>query len=124
MPLDLDAIKTRLDAATPGPWAQHPEVPRSIVSAGKPDFSLLALDAPPEDGPYAVVDSEGDADLIAHAPTDIAALVAEIERLRATMTQIAEEFRGDLWVNDDDFRGHEYYERILDALADGEVSGG
>jgi hypothetical protein len=49
--LDLDPIKARLAAATPGPW----------------------------------VYSCNDAYLIANAPTDLAALVAEVERLRAAI---------------------------------------
>lgn len=54
-PLDLDAIEARLAAATPGPWKIH-------------------LSDEDEDA--------GNAALIAHAPADLARLVAEVRRLR------------------------------------------
>lgn len=77
--LDLEPIENRLDAATPGPWLVHPTYPRCLVSAAEPTMSLLALDV----DNYAIVEDEHDASLIAHAPGDLAALVAEVKRLRA-----------------------------------------
>jgi hypothetical protein len=65
---DLEAIKERLAAATPGPWTQwatHYVCDKREKIAGP----MLARDA----------------DLIAHAPEDLAALVEEVERLRADL---------------------------------------
>jgi hypothetical protein len=68
--LDLDVIKARLAAATPAPWWV--------------DESRRGVEAQAYGYPIEIVARTGRADavLIAHAPGDIAALVAEIERLR------------------------------------------
>ena len=61
----LEDIKKRLEAATPGPWE---------ISC---DTLVMA-----EDIYITEIDSHGDdAELIANAPTDIAWLIAEVERL-------------------------------------------
>lgn len=84
----LSEIRARLKAATPGPWAEHDEVPRVPVSLSvDPNMSLLGLDL---DG-YARMDSQEDAEFIIHAPTDIADLLAEVERLRAHGVEVAGE---------------------------------
>lgn len=121
-PLDLDAIKARLDAASPGPWRWYGntrytmylvrwgdcgwEIVMSQTRKGMHDAALqfntdgrlvradtlavyeVCRDATSADDPrvyrHDIVDiRHPDADLIAHAPTDIAALIAEVERLRA-----------------------------------------
>jgi hypothetical protein len=80
-PDQLSAIRERLDAATPGPWEAGTasccpdlgwvEGPKGAVC---PQFTATkvthSLDA-------------NDAELIAHAPTDLRALLAEVEALRA-----------------------------------------
>lgn len=75
--IDLNAIKARLAAATLGPWRKQLcacglgcEDSASVKAGG----ALVVLCAP-----------DADADLVANAPTDIAALIAEIERLRAVL---------------------------------------
>lgn len=68
----LTQIRARLDAATPGPWVVTPprEGKRSSgVRRGRLEIA------------WSVYATE-DADLIAHAPADIAWLLAEVERLR------------------------------------------
>lgn len=67
---DLETIKARLAAATPGPWYV--------------DESLRGVEAQTHGYPVEIVAWTGRADavLIAHAPGDIAALVAEVARLR------------------------------------------
>lgn len=70
-PLDLEPIKARLAAAAPGPWYVTSE-----DGIGDERGAAIAV------GPYGVGIDEPDAALIAHAPTDIAALIAEVERLR------------------------------------------
>jgi hypothetical protein len=75
----LSAIRERLDAATPGPW-------EAGTAACCPDMGWV-------DGPKGAVCPQftatkvthsldaNDADLIAHAPTDLRALLDEVERL-------------------------------------------
>ena len=84
--IDIEAIKARLAAATPGPWRHGPETDAKVGNVV--DFG------PPPTAPFAVLycadtrDARAqrlhDADLIAHAPTDIAALLAEVRRLTPT----------------------------------------
>lgn len=98
---DLDAIRARLDRATPGPWTVaetegwigiHPVCPphgtddAAEISGGLDDLT------------------PADADLIAHAPTDLAALVAEIERLRAVAEAAAQVVGAyaNPWASEDD----------------------
>jgi hypothetical protein len=75
--IDIDAIRARLVAATPGPWYV--------------DESLRGVEAQTHGYPVEIVGWTGlaDAMLIAHAPGDIAALVAEVERLRAWAEEAA-----------------------------------
>lgn len=74
--IDIEAIKTRANAATQGPWTQ-----REIQ-----DYSEIAIAGHSAiEQPLALVGSNGDADFIAHAPEDVAALLAEVERLTAEL---------------------------------------
>lgn len=75
MPDRLQDIRARLDAATPGPWAD--------------DYKSWCVWAPNHDLKeredrclVAEVGCGPDTDLIAHAPSDIAWLLDEVERLR------------------------------------------
>ncbi len=88
--LDTDAIRARLAAATPGPWKSTP-----IRSANR-GYSIMAPN-PTSDNPGDIVivaesipspDMITVADFIAAAPTDIAALLAEVGRLRDVMRKI------------------------------------
>lgn len=81
--LDLDGIKARVEAATPAPWqrANH------VVDMG-----------PPSDSPFAVCHSDADpspspqnAEFIAHAREDVPALIAEVERYRDTLEDLAKD---------------------------------
>lgn len=73
--VDLDAIEQRLDRATPGPWEAgethhyHEGTYHERYTEVEPNIAAGLTPA--------------DADLIAHAPTDLAALVAEVRALRA-----------------------------------------
>lgn len=87
MSIDLDAIEARIAAATPGPWtATYEDADRwtSITGEGYSIDGDLWVVCPE------VATCEGelgpDADLIAHAPEDLAALVAEV---RATTADLA-----------------------------------
>ena len=81
--LDLDAIKARLAAATPGPWEEEREgggYPTGVVYG--PDCTVTSCDSEP-----GTIHQCTNAIFIANAPSDIAALVAEVERLNeSTMT--------------------------------------
>lgn len=82
-PLDLDAIRARAEAATEGPWAVAPE---DFGPHTEGDFPVVDRRADyighsPDDGVRAGFDLP-DAEFIAHARTDVPALVEEVERLR------------------------------------------
>lgn len=78
-PLDLEPIKARLAAATPGPW-------ESDIYPGSENWVYVGGVRGPGPSLELGADSSGDAEFITNAPTDIAALVAEVERLRAPAT--------------------------------------
>ena len=112
--LDLEPIKERLAAATPGPlgFATAPaedssESPAEYIAnalTGNGELYVVwdtSTEGDPEgyvltavtgDGPHA----SANAKLYAHAPSDLAALIAEVERLRATV--IVEQNRRQPWV--------------------------
>jgi hypothetical protein len=88
MALDLEPIKARLSAATPGPWKRYYA---GIDLDGEEMWYVghnggtVTIDGVAGDIPYTP-----DAEFIAHAPSDIAALVAEVERLRKVAEAAAE----------------------------------
>ena len=83
--MDLQAIEARLEAATQGPWSFHilPQpvgiTAATIHSEHGPRETCWTVDLPPEIGGMG---TDKDAEFIAHAPSDLAALLAEVERLR------------------------------------------
>lgn len=91
---ELDAIRERLSAATPGPWeamcadSGHSkfELDCSVITESMGDV-ICQMDSlwrvTDNEAPEAKTDGRHDAWFIAHAPTDVAALLAEVERLRA-----------------------------------------
>lgn len=79
----LDAIRERVDASTAGPWQWWGEA--ELVSLSVPD-STSEDDYPRITNEDGQIDSSDDADLIEHAPDDLADLLAEVERLRARLT--------------------------------------
>ncbi|ATW60863.1 hypothetical protein SEA_BENTHERDUNTHAT_93 [Gordonia phage BENtherdunthat] len=98
--LDLDAIEARARAATPGPWEFHDEdihrnpwVTRKIVRDNEPYHELNVLKVrmarhardeccwPP---------TSTDAEFIAHARTDVPALVSRVRELEAIIRRVAE----------------------------------
>jgi hypothetical protein len=84
--LDLDPIKDRLSAATPGTWhpVEFPAAKYVGVTAEHWDGCDMGYhvcsteDCDPED-------AVPNATFIAHAKADVEALVAEVERLRAAV---------------------------------------
>lgn len=102
-PLDLDAIKARMEAASPGPW-HHGE--RCVWEV----YDVVVSDG--DDGTGGAI-HPGDAEFIAHAREDIPALIAEVERLRGNIVAA----RGSLleaegWVDS----GYEAGQLISEAL--------
>lgn len=88
---ELAAIKVRAEAATPGPWDVEPDdggadwhgfaTKASIRTAGWSDgagWCKYGFDA-------------ADATFIAHARTDVPALLAEVERLRGAANWLLEQ---------------------------------
>jgi hypothetical protein len=73
---ELQAIKARLAAAMPGPWTIKRG--RYVVS----DRLLYDVDT-------SCVYGEDNLVFIAHAPTDIAALLDEVEKLRAKLKRLS-----------------------------------
>ena len=95
MRFDLDAIKARAEAATPGPWRQEPDTFAGRVwvqrCAGGRWFNSKQADCEPlfaVRGGDAYKQREADAGFIAHARTDVPELVAEVERLREELAGV------------------------------------
>ena len=94
---ELQAIKARCDAATPGPWNAVPRATEGYVDG----FLGAEIEGPPDAqrGQFARME---DAEFIAHAREDIPALVAEIEQLRAEIERVEEDLAdanadADIW---------------------------
>jgi hypothetical protein len=89
----LEEIRARLAAATPGPWTAIQKTWRSRTSGHT--WSAYGIEQSQEvygDDAWAIsyaTDTgqiaQKDADLIAHAPADLAYLLAEVERLQGIM---------------------------------------
>ena len=84
MSLDLEPIKARIARATPGPWRVKETDPRSIhrgIVQVEEHGRVIETVAECYCGGY---EGHGlrNAELVANAPTDLDALIAEVERLR------------------------------------------
>lgn len=93
-PLDLDAIEARLAAATPGPWFydEYDYINTSLIDeeTGQEYHQYLAQTA--NDMDYSREHNvKADGEFIANAPTDIAALVKEVYRLREKVADLKDE---------------------------------
>ena len=94
--LDLEPIKERLDKAHTewGPWKAKEDSWDGysvVIDDNGPGVSIIA-----EQIGQGEDEGRGDAEFIAHAPEDIAALVAEVERLKEAV--IVEQNRRKPWV--------------------------
>ena len=96
----LDAIRQRLTNATPGPWPKDYvyAIVRNSVRNGSYDSDEPGMESFSWDFSY-YYDRADDVPLIAHAPEDLAFLLAEVESLRSMIRVIHEEDNG-LWVWD------------------------
>jgi hypothetical protein len=85
--LDLNAIKARAEAATPGPWAAGTDAYAELhpweLSISR-QYPLIEMDTNGQGG--------HDAQFIAHAREDVPALIAEVEMLRTIIADVAEKF--------------------------------
>ena len=106
-PAQLEEIRARCDAATPGPWisceVESVSGRRLYVRAG----SLLIGETWYADDREQVRNNE----FVANARADVPALLAEVERLRSALALIDESCLGDL----DEVRG--VARRALEAQA-------
>lgn len=81
----LDAIQERVEVATDGPWTVDSDDPAYIIYPEKGGWDgLVIAHVAEQDGALFPVEHNGS--LIAHAPQDLADLLAEVERLRALTT--------------------------------------
>ena len=85
MSADLNAIKARWAAATPGPWAVFDDCPQYVMKPDKPgsDWDGTIVAELPRDE-FDLVDHPT-AEAIAHAPEDIAALIQALEEVREAL---------------------------------------
>lgn len=123
--LDLDAIRRRCDAATPGPWfwnsysgifstpfVQRDEAFTEAICETewgdreyrdwpeewqdrKSEERSDVAHVPPHHGDTAIGRQAADADFIAHAREDVPALLAEIERLRGELRDLGDRYFTD-----------------------------
>lgn len=89
---DLDAIRQRADAATPGPWGVEQYGTTLAVHAYQVSDAVAMIGD--EDHPPA----GSDAEFIAHAREDVPALLAEVDRLTARVADL--EGERDAWLDD------------------------
>ena len=95
MTLDLDPIRARLAAATPGPWEVDECSEETTVIVAGSDLTIICSEL------WQGWEGTQDAALIANAPTDMAALVAEVERLRESVQRVREVHQPRPYADDD-----------------------
>ncbi len=88
----LAEIEARHTAATPGPWGTHRDLNGTYTIQARPRTTTTGMNT---DGDIATrtadrtdTESYANARFIAHAPADVAALIAEIRRLRDQLDAI------------------------------------
>jgi hypothetical protein len=91
IPLDRDAIRARVERATPAPWHRvgksiHAEVPLSDDGPSTTKWNTTVVCSVGAWGGGRP--TEEDAEFIAHAREDVPALLAEIDRLRAEVERL------------------------------------
>jgi len=87
--IDLEAIRERWSRVTPGPW-QHEACYESKIEGVS--LATVCLDhdiiVPRNASPDTAAQSYADAEAIAHAPQDVADLLAEVERSRKLLSEL------------------------------------
>lgn len=114
IPEQLEQIRARLEAATPGPW-------REFAESG--DFWIERADADGNPiGPGVCSNSasfynQADCVLVEHAPADIACLLDEVRRLYAVIDQSISDVQGISNLAGDDVPGlREMIHHLADQL--------
>lgn len=87
---ELAAMEARANAATAGPWVKNGSVPEQLIYAptkrypNRTSFMPIVYVTQTDyaSGEYYADMLDGDAEFIAHARTDVPALVAEVRRLK------------------------------------------
>ena len=85
MSLDLEAIRVRAAAATPGPWTADHEWCQINTPDGRRLLEVLLGDNDTRDNARQAI---ADAEFVAHANQDVSALLAEIGRLQSLNTML------------------------------------
>lgn len=112
----LDAIRGRLDARTPGEWeASGREIDALAPSWGEVVSTEVNCMNYCYGGTGRGVERAEDADLIAHAPEDLADLLAEVKRLRALTTvddAMVERAARALYLRESDWSSEAKWDRL------------
>lgn len=89
---ERDAIRARVDRATEGPWGHHAHT-HGLPSDGPTHVCVFD----PEDVPVAELDysswGERDAEFIAHARTDVPALLDALDAAEAEVAALREQYQ-------------------------------
>ena len=86
--LDLAAIRQRVEKATEGPWNTGFDYEKNDPTVLTPGHLEHTIDYTLTEG--GLEHGKADAEFIAHAREDIPALLAEIDRLNATIQRVRE----------------------------------
>lgn len=116
---ELNAIRARLAAATPGPWFAQPN---DLVGG----WCVRTVDAPPSKGAGEVADfiREEDARFIAAAPATIQTLIEEVEHLRGERAAVVAYLRKTAVTADEFDAVADAIAKEADAIERGEHSAG
>ncbi len=114
----IEEIEARLEKATPGPWAPGKSYAAVVAPAitqicyGDCDCDLTCTEAY---GGKLIGESFGgaDAELVAHAPTDLRELVEEVKRLRTELAKFKALARKDAQMIVAVIQGRAYAEKEL-----------
>ena len=87
--LDLAAIRQRVEKATEGPWNTGFDYEKNDPIVLAPGYIEHTIDYTLTEG--GLEHGKADAEFIAHAREDIPALLAEIDRLNATIQRVRED---------------------------------
>lgn len=93
--LNLDEIEARANRATPGPWIPENNSFKRIFHGEHVVCDPYSALPDPKHKSHSILFEQRDAnaDFIAHARTDIPALIAEVKRLREENERLRDEYR-------------------------------